>query len=385
MNKTTVNDSAAVFAAICISFIALGGFLILPLFVGAAAEDMGMTEQQIGFFASSVMAGASISSVVALFWIRHVDWHKAAYVALGTLFVAHSSCLFMDQLAPFILLQFIAGLGGGAAYSLVLTVLSDNRKPERCFGFSVAAQVSFQVIGLLLLPSVIARGGLDVVLAILAGMALLGLILLHWLPRAGAPVEQLSIRHNIFKPRVFLALGGCFMYFMNVGVVWTFIERMGVAEGFSAEFIGLSLAAGVAFGVPGALFASWCGGRFGQIGPLILGAAATLLSLIMLRQGMSSASYFLALALYNFGWNFSLTFQYSAVSKVDESGRGLAVAPAFHGAGGATGPIFAAMYITSDSFIAVNLIAGMAVVLSLSLFALALCRNLTTRAIVQEN
>ena len=57
---------------------------------------------------------------------------------------------------------------------------------------------------------------------------------------------------------------------------------------------------------------------------------------------MSMAAYVTALVIYNFAWNFSLTFQYSAVNAVDGTGRGVAARPAFHGLGAAIGPGIAA-------------------------------------------
>jgi hypothetical protein len=94
-------------------------------------------------------------------------------------------------------------------------------------------------------------------------------------------------------------------------------------------------------------------------------------ALFLLTEGMSQADYVMALALYNFVWNFSLAFQYAAVNAADASGRSVAVAPAFHGAGGAVGPAVAAVLITGDSFLAVNILAAIAVILSFSLFAVA--------------
>jgi predicted MFS family arabinose efflux permease len=356
---------------VCISFIAVGAFLVLPVFVGAAAGDMGLTERQVGFLASGVMSGSALSSIFAIFWIRRVDWRKAGYLSLGLLFVSHITAMLVDDFLLFTLCQFLAGLGGGAAYSLALTALSDNKHPDRSFGFSVAAQVSFQVVGLLALPAVIERVGLDGLLSILAGLALCGLLLLRYLPRAGVEASHEPIGRALFRPSVLAALAGCFFFFFNVGAVWTYIERMGAAAQFDASFIGISLAVGVAFGIPGALLAAWCSDRFGRVGPLALGAVGTVVALILLADGVSQQNYVIALALYNFVWNFSLAFQYAAVNAADDSGRSVAAAPAFHAAGGALGPGMAALFVTADSFIAVNILAAAAVLLSFALFAVA--------------
>ncbi len=371
MSAQTVDQPSAIVAAVGISFIAVGGFLILPLLVGAAADDMGLSAGQVGFLASGVMAGSALSSILAVFWIRRVDWRTAGYVSISLLLAAHATSLFVDDLLLFILCQCLAGLGGGAAYSLALTVLSDNEHPDRCFGYSVAAQVSFQVVGLLALPAVIERAGLNGVLGVLVVLECCGLVLMRWMPRAGAEISHVPIGRALFKPRVLAALAGCFFFFFNVGAVWTYVERMGVAAQFEPGFIGLSLAAGVSLGIPGALLAAWCSDRFGRVGPLALGATGTVIAVVLLTEDMSKGNYLLAVALYNFVWNFSLAFQYSAVNAADESGRSIAAAPAFHGAGGAVGPAAVALFVTADSFIAVNILAAGAVMLSFLMFALS--------------
>jgi predicted MFS family arabinose efflux permease len=363
-----VDRGSAVAAAVCISFVAVGAFLVLPLFVGAAADEFGLNESQLGFLASGIMSGSALSSVLAIFWIRRVDWRRAGYLSVGLLLGAHATSLVVDNVLVFTLCQVLAGLGGGAAYSLVLTSLSDNRHPDRCFGFSVAAQVSFQVVGLMVLPGVIEKTGLNGLLGILVVLEVIALLLLRYLPRTGEATSPASPGLALFKPRVLAALAACFFFFFNIGAVWTYVERMGVLAGFDAGTIGFSLAVGVAFGIPGALLASWCGERYGRLGPLGLGAAGTVVALVLLNEGMGKGEYLAALAVYNFVWNFSLAFQYAAVNAADASGRSVAAAPAFHGAGGAVGPGVVALFVSAESLIAVNILAAATVIVSFALF-----------------
>ena len=63
-----VNRPSAVVAGVCLSFIAVAGFLVLPVFVGAAAVSLELSERQLGFMASGIMAGSALSAVFTLFW-----------------------------------------------------------------------------------------------------------------------------------------------------------------------------------------------------------------------------------------------------------------------------------------------------------------------------
>ena len=380
-SNESVNKRSSVIVGVCLSVIAVSAFLVLPVFIGAAVVAMELSERQVGFLASGVMSGSAVSSVFTLFWIRRVNWRLAGYAALTTLLLGYLAAMASESVTLFTACLFIASLGGGAAYSLALTSLSDNRQADRCFGYSVAAQVTFQVVGMLVLPAFAESMGLQGLLTVFAALACLGLFLTRYLPESGVEVQAPEIGSSLYKPSVLAALGGCFFFFFNVGVVWTYIERIGDSAGFEPGLIGISLAVGVAFGVPGALGASWCGNRFGRLRPLALGALLTVIALILLLDAtLSLTAYIAALALYNFAWNFSLAFQYAAVNAVDESGRSVALAPAFHGGGGAVGPAVAALFVTAGSFSAVSLLAGIAVVVSLALFALALGSRDDTKA-----
>lgn len=362
----------ALAAAVGLTVIAVAAFLLLPLYVGAAADDIGLSQSQLGFLAAAVAGGSALSSVAMMWLVRRVPWRPAACCSLLTLLIPMLLSIPVQSAGLFMLLQGTAALGSGATYSLALTALSDRRHPARAFGLSIAAQVAFQVAGMLLLPALVSRWGIDGVLLLFAALHLVGLALLRWLPRRGRAQPQPRSSAGMFSLPLVLALGGCFFFFFNVGALWTYVERMAVLAGFNAGLIGVSLAIGVAMGIPGALLAAWCGDRFGRAGPLALGAVGTLVALALLLGELTPVVYVAALALYNFVWNFSLAFQYAAVHAVDDSGQGVAAAPAFHAAGVAVGPALAALYVSETSLTAVNLVAGAGAILSLLCFGVAI-------------
>lgn len=372
-----IDKCSVVISSITLSVIGMSGFLILPLLIGAAANSLHFNEQELGFMASSIMAAAGLSSILAIVWIRKINWQLAGYAAVLLMLSSHIAALFIDHQILFVLLICAAAFGGGTLYSIALTVLSDSNYADRYFGFSIAAQVTFQVLGLMILPKFISLYGINSLLVLFITLEVIGLVLLRWLPRRGVERVTANTAHtntiikDILKPKVVFSLLGCFMFFFNVGVIWTYIERMGNSSGFSAEDIGLALSVGVFFGIPGALLAAWIGERFGRVRPLVLGALLTVISVYILIGSMAFTDYIIALVLYNFAWNFSLTFQYAVVNSVDTSGRGVAATPAFHAMGAAAGPVIAALYITSSNLVTVNFLAISAVISSLLFFVIA--------------
>lgn len=362
-------------AAVGISFISIASFLILPLFVSEALHSLGFSEKQAGLFASVVMLGSTLSAVLAAIWVRRIDWHKALFLALAGLLAGNFISIFTDQFLPFLIAQFLVGFCGGAAYSLALTALSDSDQPDRYFGLSVAAQVTFQVIGLMAGPYLANFGGIDALLVCLVVLDVAALFLVRWFPANSKATVSNGDRASPLTLATMLALSGCFFFFFNVGCYWTYIELIGGAAGIDKEQIGLSLAGGVSLGIAGALFASWSGERFGRLGPLGIGAVGTVIAVTFLGAGLDATTLFISAALYNFAWNYSLPFQYATVNAIDRSGRGVAAAPAFHGAGGAAGPAVAAYVVTSESFHAVNYLVAGSVLISIVLFVLAYAVN----------
>jgi predicted MFS family arabinose efflux permease len=371
-HRAALDAPATLAVAVSLSVIAMAVFLVLPLFIGAAAEDLGLDARQVGLLSSGIAAGTALSSVVMMWIVRRVPWRITATLTVALMLLLMALSTVAEDMRLFIALQTLAALGTGSTYSLALTILSDGARPDRAFGYSIAAQVAFQVVGMLLFPHLIGSFGLDGLLILFVAMDVVALALVRLLPNAGRSVAAEPVAVSLFRPPVLMALGGCFFFFFNVGVVWTYIERMAVLAGFGPTQIGTSLAIGVAVGIPGALLASWCGDRYGRLGPLAVGAVGTVVAVILLGEGMSLSRYVLAAVIYNFVWNFSLAFQYATVNAVDEAGRSVAVAPAFHGAGATAGPALAALYVSEESLVAVNWLAGVAVLVSFALFAVAL-------------
>ena len=238
-----MNRPTSLGAAIALTVIAMAAFLVLPLYVGAAAQHLALSQQQLGFFAAAVATGSAISSVAMMFLVRRLPWRPMAWAALVLMLAPMTMSLWVDSAAAFMALQAVAALGGGSLYSLALTALADSRHPDRAFGFSVAAQVAFQVLGMLLLPGLVSRAGLDGVLLVFIAMELLGLLLVRTLPDTGKPLPPVVGRAAIVSLPALLALAGCFCFFFNIGAVWAYLERMAVLAGF--EFMSERLAVGL--------------------------------------------------------------------------------------------------------------------------------------------
>jgi MFS family permease len=366
-----VGRASTVAAAVCLSVIGTAVFLILPQFIGAAVADLGFSDREVGFLSAILMAGSTLSAIAATYWVRRISWRVAGMVAAGGVIATSALSLYWHDVWRFMMLQGLCGFFGGSLYSLALTVLSDGRQADRHFGYAVAAQVAFQVAGLLAGPWLSRAGGINAFLILFISLNALVVLLVQALPNRADRLAYHDQRERLWTQRTIFALTGCLLFFFNIGCYWTYVELIGAAAGLGAQAVADGLAIGVAFGIAGALLASWLGDRKGRLLPIGASAVLTVLAVSPLLAHVTLTAFIGSAIIYNFVWNLSLSYQYSTVNAVDRSGRGVAAAPAFHAGGGSAGPAVAALLIGPGNYGPVIFLIAVSVMLSYACFALA--------------
>ncbi len=368
-------------AGVCLSVVGFATFLLMPQFIEAAVADLGYSEQQVGNLSAVVSVGSTLAAIAAVLWIRSSSWRWAGALALAGLLASNVLSMFVHGFEGFIALQGIAGFCGGSIYSLSLTVLSDGRHPQRYFAYAIGAQTTYQIVGLAAGPALIHHGGVNAILVVFTGLGVLGLVLIGGMPAHGRTVAAGNQAGNVgearahgglLSPAVLLALAGCFLYYVNVGAYWTYIERIGVTAGIGLSEISNGLAFGTAASMLGVLLASWLGERRGYVVPIAWSAVGVVLAVVLLTGHLRLTAYVISAVVYGIVWNVSMTYQYSAVNIVDRTRRGVALAPAFHDAGGAVGPALAALAVTEKDHSSVLWIVIVSVLASWACFAAAL-------------
>jgi MFS family permease len=160
------------------------------------------------------------------------------------------------------------------------------------------------------------------------------------------------------------------LFSLNLGALWTYVERMGVGIGLSSPETGSILSAALALSVLGALGASWLGDRWGRRAPLALAMLAQLLALVLLMRS-DAASYAAGAVVYSLAWAFAVPYLYSLVASLDESGRLIVLAPAAQAVGAALGPAVAASLLSGAAYAPVSAVAAAALIASMLFTAAA--------------
>lgn len=320
----------------------------LPLWIGVLMANYKLRPEQAGLTVTLYLACIVISSVVLAprfdklrpRWIATVGFAAAAVCFAAASRLAVSP----DELPALLLLHAVGGLFAGTALSVTHGLFGRTSNPHRNFGLANVAVGVLAVLMFAILPGQIAqKGGQVIFVAFAMTLAVASLSALLFYPetdikRQAAAGRTLQNRPPI--PRVaFLVIGGVICLILNQAMVFSFLERIGVARGFASEQVQWVLVAlGFINLLPGALAAL----LQKRLSPFTVGIAGPALQavLALLLTHSTQFPFFAGPALFYAAIVlFTHTFLFGALSHVDPTGRAVAATPAMMMTGAALGPV----------------------------------------------
>jgi len=347
-------------AAIALSVAGIAAFSILPVMIGAIADAQGLGASEAGFIAAADLCGFALASLLAGIWIRGFNARRVATAGLLAAFIGNVLSLHTPGFELLLGVRLMSGLGGGLAYSVAVSTLARSARPDRDFGLMVAVQIAYQVVALFALPRLVTAYGSDAVFfALAATVSAAFLALLS--TRLFTPGTESTARPASHSAAAWLALAAVALFSLNLGALWTYVERIGVGIGLSSPQAGTILAFALALSVLGALGASYLGDRCGRRVPLMLASVAQLIALVLLMR-TDATSYSIGAVVYSLAWAFAVPYLYSLVASLDGSGRLIVLAPAAQAVGAALGPAVAAALLNEAAYAPVSAVAAAALV-----------------------
>jgi MFS family permease len=347
-------------AAIGLSIAGIAAFSILPVMIGAIADAQGLGAGEAGFIAAADLCGFALASLWAGIWTQGSDGRRVAAAGLLAALIGNALSLQASGFGLLLVVRLLSGLGGGLAYSVAMSTLARSARPDRDFGLMVAAQIAYQVMALFTLPRLVTARGSDAIFLVLAAtVCVSSLALLSknlFTRRADSSAHLASL-----PAAAWLALAAMALFSLNLGALWTYVERIGVGIGLSSPQAGTILAAALALSILGALGAAILGDRWGRRVPLMLAFVAQLISLVLLMR-TEATSYSIGAVVYSLAWAFAIPYLYSFVATVDESARLIVLAPAAQAVGAALGPAAAASLLSGAGYVPVSAVAAVALV-----------------------
>jgi predicted MFS family arabinose efflux permease len=370
--RPEVDRPSRIMAAALLTSICLLPAMLMPYLVGAVALAVTPDSRQLGFVAAAVLGGPIALMAVSVTWVRRYPWRRLVFwglvlAALGYLLAARAGDF----------ATLLAGIAFGSsalaiAYAPPICSLSDTSDPDRNFGYAFFLQIIASGLVGLGATALQDRFGPRTVFVLIATIFACTLGLLPWVPQAGATREAPSLaQHRPPTSHIWMGLAG--MLLLNAGptAVWAFFERIGRGAGFAEQSVGTMIALALLVGAPGSLLSAPAARRYGRIRPLAFSTVLLIVTFGVAIYARNPPTYLIAGALFQFLLNFSLAFQYGALSVADLSGRLIVLAPVFQGIGGIGGPIIAGLLVRHESYIevgawsAVYEIAGLALLVGL--------------------
>lgn len=361
---------ASIAAIVFLGAVAVASFNIQPMYLGALADHLDFSPEQLGLIASAEIAGSALAGITAIFWIRRWRWQRVALASLLVVGAGNVASAYVGEFDALLVIRFLTGLLGiGASYALAIAALSDTEHTERNFSIAIVVQVSLAIAGFILLPAHIGDMGTPAVFLPLAAIAFLMVPFLGFLPRGGSKkaVADSALATTSQWP-IWFALGCQCVWYLGIGGVWAFVERIGIDAGIDAAGIGNALAIGMAVGLLGAFVAAVVADRFGRVLPFVAAMIGQLIAVWVLAGIQELNGLIIAICLYNGTWNFALPYLFSMAALADNRGQLVVLMSTAQAIGLTLGASLAGGIIGRYGLFAVTWQGGIAAVAALVIF-----------------
>jgi predicted MFS family arabinose efflux permease len=350
----------------------LGFQALSPIMLGSLADTLGFSKPQIGLVLSVATLGVAVAGFLVPFIIDR--WGVRILVRLGlTLLLAmHSILAFQTQFEWFLVLHFIAGIGGGLTYASALSILASLDEPVRGFGIYTITFCTFSAIMLFSLPYIVqpfgTKGGYLTLVA-LNVLALIGTRVLQLFPseRTKGRGLDLDVLRLLKRPGIPQTVMAYFALQAGAVGVFSFLERIGVEHGFAPEAIGTGLSMASLSGLLGAVLVNTFRSRVTPLRAVMLAFPVFFTSLVLFKVATSYLFFVMAMLLFHVAWGFVLPFYQSVQASYDKKGRVVSVGAFTNTLGQSTGPALVALWIGTGSYMGALTVAVIMFVLSISL------------------
>ncbi|RON76801.1 MFS transporter [Pseudomonas chlororaphis] len=369
---STASPLALLAAIVLFAAITPTILMTAPAVAAQLASQWQLSPSQIGDLFSTELGAMSLATLPAFWWLKRVDWRRAALLFGALFIVANLLSIWAQGYGALLALRFCSALAGGSLMIICLSSAASTANPSRTYGLWVMGQLVVGAIGLSILPQLFEHYGLAACYLLLALLMSLCLPLARYFPQ-GAPTPEKTAGQAAAAPK-WQALCGILGFYISLSGVWTFIGSISAKAGISAQASGELLAVATVMGIVGAGCASLIGNRLPRLLLLLLGYSLMAGSVLLLLGAPTLARFALAALVFKFTWTFILPLILACLADLDRSGKLMNASNLVIGGGLAIGPALAGRLIESTGGFQPLLIGGAGLTL-LSLALILGCRR----------
>lgn len=350
-SNITIDSPRSLFATVALGSVAIVVFNALPVILGVASDSLGLLPNELGMLAFVELGAIGLCSVSGLYWIRRVPWRPTVMVA-SLLLVAGNvlSAVFVD-LASLVTVRFLTGLfGEGVIFTITMAAIGDARDPDRAYAYAIVGQVGLGMAALWGFPLLAESIGYQGVMGAMAALALLGFLLIPWLPAGGQKptspdtTAQVASEAGAFTT-TFLGLGGITIWFLGLSGIWAFMERIGADIPVAQTTVGALLAVALGLGALASLLVALVGDRYGRYWPPLAVLVVHAILCLILAGPISAFIYGALVLSFTFVWNIGLPYLLGLIADSDVTGRLVVLIVSAQALGNAAGPLLAGKLI----------------------------------------
>jgi predicted MFS family arabinose efflux permease len=337
MRKRGTNDLTAILAAAGIISLSVLYFNISPVVVGAAADNRGFSNQQLGMLMVPGMSMQAIVSLLLCFWVRRINWKLLLLFGGVCAFAGYIFAAFTTSFKMLLLASGIAGIGGGLLYCISMAYLGNAKNPDRGFGFSQLFQSISMMIGLYAIPIWISPNwGLTGVFLFVALGIVLAITLITYIPNDWKPATKIELQDNNQANKIMrlnpaiMAMAALFIFNLGLNGFWVFYERIATNIGYTAELIAITLSTSVGIGTLGAFLPILVYNRINR--NIMITAIGLVFILVMVGViTIFNESVFWVLSmLFQACWAAILAYMYASIAAEDRNGKIIILIPAVY-------------------------------------------------------
>ena len=337
MMKTSVNQLTTILAAAGIISLSALFFNISPVVVGAAADNRGFSNQQLGMLMVPGMSAKVLISLLLSFWVRRINRKLLLLFGGVCAFVGYIFAAFTTSFTTLLIALGIAGIGTGILYCISMACLGAAKNPDRGFGFSQLFQSIFMMIGLYAVPIWISPNwGLTGVFIFLTMGIVLAVVLIAYIPNGWEPTTEIGAQHNnqtidnIKLSPAIMAMAALFIFNIGFNGFWVFYERIATNIGYTTEAIAMTLSTSVGIGTLGAFLPILVYNRINRNSMIIAIGLILILVMVGLITIFNESVFWVLSMLFQACWSAMLAYMFASIAAEDRYGKIVILIPAVY-------------------------------------------------------
>ena len=357
-------------ATVMLAFLGSAGIYfinIAPAVVDGMQLAMGFSSRQAGMVTAANIYGAAAGAFAAALLVRRFAWRKTATWMLALLVALDLISMLARQPMALAAVRALHGLAGGFLVGTAFSVFGRTARPDRVFGMLLLVQFGFGALGILILPRVVGRLGMDAVFAAMIAFTLLTAAMLPFLPPYPAPPHPAGDGTSHRTRRPWAAFAALFLFqFANMSLAANVI-RLGLSAGLTRAVVANVAGTVTALGICGALCVILLPVRLGRTVPLLVGYALNMGAFLLFLGSTDVRVFAIAGLASATTWSLIVPLLFGLSSAVDVSGHSAAIAGFASKLGLATGPLCAGFLLAGGDFRKLILVSLVAMAWSLAL------------------